>query len=405
MTQYLTLSQRLRRNLLAQAALISGIREKAIEKDWWVTLSLKALFTTPYAQYCIFKGGTSLSKGWKLIERFSEDVDIALEPQAFGMTYKTTPSHSYVKKLKREGCKFTSTELKQALENAFIELGVPKSEISIVAEAIEADRPDKDPQTLFIRYQTVLGSDPYLADEVRIEFGVRSLKDPFSVIQIKSILGDVYPNPAYQEEPFEVSVVDPMKTLLEKMFLLHEKFTQGYPQAARGDRQSRHLYDIVSLIGTAAGKAVLEDTPLFQQLLQHRKHYVRINGIDYDQLMNRTLRFVPTPELLQDFESDYKEMQRSMIYGNSPNFKDLVFSLKYFNARFLLAGFGLNIEQIEEKFVDEYQIEKASESENVIIRRIVSVETVNADIHRFNVAMYNHGDNWMLHELGYVQQS
>ncbi len=78
MTGWLKLTDEQRRISVEQAAIRSGITAKAIEKDWWVTLILKALFESPYAKFFIFKGGTSLSKGWKLIERFSEDVDIAI---------------------------------------------------------------------------------------------------------------------------------------------------------------------------------------------------------------------------------------------------------------------------------------------------------------------------------------
>lgn len=90
MTGWLKLTDEQRRTSIAQAAVASGIAAKAIEKDWWVTLTLKALFESPYAKFFIFKGGTSLSKGWKLIERFSEDIDIALDPMALAGSIKPT---------------------------------------------------------------------------------------------------------------------------------------------------------------------------------------------------------------------------------------------------------------------------------------------------------------------------
>jgi len=95
MTEWLKLTPDQRRTTLEQAFVRSGIQTKAIEKDWWVTLCLKALFRSPYSPYCLFKGGTSLSKGWKIIQRLSEDIDIALAPEAFGMTYQRAPSHSF----------------------------------------------------------------------------------------------------------------------------------------------------------------------------------------------------------------------------------------------------------------------------------------------------------------------
>ncbi len=87
MINWLQLTDEQRKISLEQASLKSGINVKAIEKDWWVTLTLKALFQSAFATQLVFKGGTSLSKCWKLIERFSEDIDIALDPETFGMKY------------------------------------------------------------------------------------------------------------------------------------------------------------------------------------------------------------------------------------------------------------------------------------------------------------------------------
>ena len=103
MTEWLTLSDEQRMTSLEQAQINSGIVPKAIEKDWWVTLVLKALFELHQAIHFVFKGGTSLSKGWGLLSRLSEDIDIALSPEAFKMSYENTPSHSYVKKVKKTG--------------------------------------------------------------------------------------------------------------------------------------------------------------------------------------------------------------------------------------------------------------------------------------------------------------
>src|SRR5258708_33146311 len=112
MVEFLQLPENLRRQIIEQVNVRTGMSLKAIEKDWWVTLVLKALFSLPMRQHFIFKGGTSLSKAWKLIERFSEDIDIALSPEAFGREYRQTPSHSYVKTLKKEGCVYTSNVIK-----------------------------------------------------------------------------------------------------------------------------------------------------------------------------------------------------------------------------------------------------------------------------------------------------
>ncbi|MGF2414798.1 MAG: nucleotidyl transferase AbiEii/AbiGii toxin family protein, partial [Ferruginibacter sp.] len=320
MTGWLKLTDEQRRTSIAQAAVVSGITAKAIEKDWWVTLTLKALFESPYAKFFIFKGGTSLSKGWKLIERFSEDIDIALDPMAFGREYKINPSHTYVKTLKKEGCAFTSTVLLDALKAQFNHLGIPTSAISIEAETVPATIPDRDPQTLFVRYKSLYPPHGYIADEVKIEFSVRSLKDPYATITVQSILVEAFPNIAYAEVPFEVVAVAPQKTLLEKVFLLHEKFLNINPDKIKIERLSRHLYDLIKLMDTETGIKALKDHEFYATLLEHRKSYIRLGNVDYDTLHHSTLSFIPPDSVIEMFRQDYRSMQAAMIYGDSPDF-------------------------------------------------------------------------------------
>src|ERR1017187_8054600 len=152
MTGLLNLSEDQRKRVFEEAALKTGAGMPAntIEKDWWVTLTLKALFAGKYSGHMLFKGGTSLSKGWKLVERFSEDIDIALAAEAFGMTNQENPSKTFVEKLKKKGCDFTSNELKNELKLQFAALGIPDELIKIEAAQIKINMPDKDPQTLLV---------------------------------------------------------------------------------------------------------------------------------------------------------------------------------------------------------------------------------------------------------------
>jgi predicted nucleotidyltransferase component of viral defense system len=177
-TDWLKLTNEQRRGTLESIEYTEGIQSKAAEKDWWVTLTLHALFLGKFKDHLVFKGGTSLSKCFNLIERFSEDIDIALAPEAVGMKYEDKPSKSFIKKLKRMGCEFTSTELKEDIERMFRELGVPKGMIKIEAEPIREDMPDADPQTLFIHYPSLFEPSEYLVDIVRIEVSVRSQTEP-----------------------------------------------------------------------------------------------------------------------------------------------------------------------------------------------------------------------------------
>jgi|CXWL01.1.fsa_nt_gi hypothetical protein len=363
MTGWLKLTDEQRRTSIAQAAVVSGITAKAIEKDWWVTLTLKALFESPYAKFFIFKGGTSLSKGWKLIERFSEDIDIALDPMAFGREYKNNPSHTYVKTLKKEGCAFTSVVLLDALKAQFNHLGIPMNDISIEAEAVPETIPDRDPQTLFVKYKSLYPAHGYIADEVRIEFSVRSLKDPYASITIQSILSEAFPNIAYAETPLEVIAVEPRKTLLEKAFLLHEKFLNINPDKIKIERLSRHLYDLAKLMDTKAGQQVLKDHEFYATLVEHRKNYIRLTGVDYDTLHYSTLSFIPPDAVLEMFRQDYRAMQAAMIYGASTDFDTMIDQLKLLTGRFRLLGESHKLENIIKDAEGNIDEDKGFESE------------------------------------------
>jgi hypothetical protein len=136
MIEFLSLPEERKRQYIRQVNIETGMSEKAVEKDWWVTLVLKAVFALPMSQHFVFKGGTSLSKGWRLVERLSEDIDIALAPEAFGKVYIAEPSHSYVKQLKKEGASFTSSVLASELYLQLREMGAPEYLFSLSVEMI-----------------------------------------------------------------------------------------------------------------------------------------------------------------------------------------------------------------------------------------------------------------------------
>jgi len=265
------------------------------------------------------------------------------------------------------------------METSLRELGVPEGMVNVEAEAVPDNQPDKDPQTLYIRYPSLFDPHPYLADEVKMEFGVRSFREPFAIVPIQSILAEAFPNPAYTETPFDVTVVEPRKTLLEKLFLLHEKFHVADPGSVRFERQSRHPYDIVSLLATPAAKAVLEDRPFYDRLLTHRKHYVRLTGIDYEQLEPHSLLFVPHIEMIEIFRADYEDMQRSMIYGDSPAFDDLLVQLKFFNGRIRLMGTGLDLEDVISQFKEQHKAAMETDSERLTFNDSLSLRTLTGE--------------------------
>jgi hypothetical protein len=201
-----------RRISLNQASLNSGINSKAIEKDWWVTFVLRLLFTSKYATYFAFKGGTSLSKGWGIIDRFSEDIDIALSSEAFGMPYKDKPSKTFVEQLRREGCLFTSNEIVTELRKQFEKLQIPVELYSVEVETIRKNMPDTDPQTIYVSYKSLFKPNPYLPERVKIEFSVRSQNDPSDNREMQTLLNNYNPTELLLRKSFYY-----MKSTIERM--------------------------------------------------------------------------------------------------------------------------------------------------------------------------------------------
>lgn len=336
MIGWLQLTNEQRKAVIDEAEQLSGISAKAIEKDWWVTLVLKALFQSTYRDYMVFKGGTSLSKGWNLISRFSEDIDIALDPQAFGMKYIEHPSKNHVEKLKREGCEFTSNALRVELEKQFKKIGVSEGMITVQAAPVPANHPDTDPQTLLVGYPSLYEPSTYIADEVKIEVSVRSLRIPFTAVAIESLLHAINPKSTYAETPFLVDAVEPKKTFLEKIFLLHEEFGKPDKTKIKTERMSRHLYDLFKMMHTEIAANALADDELYDHLIQHREWYSRISWVDYKSLGHTTVSFLPSAEMMDDYQKDYQTMQEQMIYEDAAPFDKVITDLKLLQGKLRL---------------------------------------------------------------------
>ena len=311
-----------------EASRIAGISAKAIEKDWWVTLSLKLLFNTPYAIHFAFKGGTSLSKGWQLIDRFSEDIDISLSSEAVGIAYAEKPSKTFVEQLRRAGCSFTSNELMEALKAEFRSSQVPENLYSIEAESIPVDMPDTDPQALYVNFVSLFDPNPYLPDRVKIEFSVRSLKEPSIKRSMRSLLDTHFPNENYIEENCEVLTILPQRTLIEKMLLLHEEYNRDELAKMRTERMSRHYYDLFQLSRQNFSSVTLRNNDFIEEIIEHRKYYSRLKRFDYSTLKRGRISIIPPADILKALEQDYAIMKAEMIYGNPPTFEKIIQAMK-----------------------------------------------------------------------------
>ena len=329
-TAWIKLPEKDKITILEQTAARTGYVVQAIEKDWWVTTVLEALFSLPFADHLSFKGGTSLSKCWQLVNRFSEDVDIAINREFLGFGGELSKNKRN-DGLRRAACTFVRGKMKQGVEEQLLTMGLTKVMFSVIVN--ETPVSTTDPETIEVHYKSLFAAASYIQTRVLIEVSGRSMAEPIESINIKTLVATTFPNVPYADTEFAVRAVSPKRTFLEKAFLLHEELHRA-EGLMRVERMSRHLYDLEKLMDTAMATEALADMEFYNSVIEHRRLFIGLNGFDYDTLQPATINFVPPANILKDWEDDYIKMQRSMIQGNSLPFADLIARINLLNERF-----------------------------------------------------------------------
>ena len=325
--KWFELAEDTRKEILNQTAARIGLPAIAVEKDWWVTLALRIVFSLDISNRIIFKGGTSLSKGWNLIERFSEDIDLALDREYLG--FKGDLSKNQIKNLRKASYKFITGDFTEMIKSKIIELKIPDLTV------IKSDNSDSDtdPIILELDYASLFTKPDYIRSKVLIEIGSRSLMEPTEIRKIISLTDELFMDNDFSEEALFIPSVLPKRTFLEKAFLLHEEFQKPL-ENIRVNRLSRHLYDLDKLKDIEHGVEALKDIDLYKAIVKHREIFNALRGIDYSKLSPDKIDFVPPDSILNLWEADYRAMQESMIFGESKSFTDLVESIEELRDRF-----------------------------------------------------------------------
>lgn len=318
---WFSLPQKTRKGTLIQTGIRAGLPATAVEKDWWVTLALKAVFALPFSEHLVFKGGTSLSKGWSLIERFSEDIDLAIDRKFLG--YEGDLSKTQIKKLRKSSCTFISGDFVGALTDQLRSWNIP----NVTPAVPDVKDSDADPLVIELQYETLTDAITYLQPRILIEIGARSLIEPSTDRGIQSLIGKYFEGQKFADDVVPIATVLPKRTFLEKIFLLHEEF-QKPTKNIRVDRLSRHLYDLERLMDTEHGREAIEDDDLYEQIVAHRKKFNTIRGIDYANHARNKINVIPPEPVISRWEKDYQTMRESMIYGDTVSFDTLLTRLR-----------------------------------------------------------------------------
>lgn len=327
--RFSTLGDEEKKMLFARTSEQTKLAVQVIEKDWWVTIVLRLLSQSSCAGHLSFKGGTSLSKAWGLIDRFSEDADLALDHTFFGID---NTSRSQRLKLRKESRQFIIQTLSSELNDALAAFGCNGYTVEPVTMVHDKEIDgDQDPTVIMVRYKSLYPSLlSYLQPAVKIEISCLSMKEPVAPRGLSSLVSQCIPALG-QDDAFVMNTVLPTRTLLEKAFLLNEEYQRDHP---RSFRMSRHLYDLERMMDTEYGLSALSDMNLYRAIVQHRREYYCLKYVDYDSNSPDRIQICPPDNLLPEWRADYETMRKSFIYGKSLPFDDLIYRIHILQDRF-----------------------------------------------------------------------
>lgn len=330
--QQLSLSER-----IASAQAVASkmdIDECAVEKDWWVCVVLKALFNTEAGGYLLFKGGTSLSKGWKLINRFSEDIDLSIGREFFatkGCRCAHPENNTQLKNLRKFSRDYIHETLSKQLGQELTRMGVAGFTIkNQTEEATEAGlmkiSHDSDPTVIFVEYDSVFPNHAdNIQQRIKVEVSCLAMSEPFEVKGISSLIHEQF-SEVDEDLSMNIRLVTPSRTFLEKVFLLNEEFQKEEPRSLR---MSRHMYDLERIISTTYCTEALQDTRLYAEVVEHRRKYYHLGYVNYDLDYPPHISIIPEGKTLEAYRRDYEDnMVDGYIYGKAIPFNDLIERLK-----------------------------------------------------------------------------
>jgi len=272
-----------------------------------------------------------LSKCWHIIERFSEDVDIAINRELLGFSEELS-DNQIRKKLRKKSNLFIKETLSIDLTKQMKNHGI-NSDLFFVNVEFSEDS-SKDPLIIEIRYKSVIERPTYINPLVKLEIGCRSMREPFKKVKIQSLIDETFSDTQFSDKPFEVSAVVPQRTFIEKLCLLQEEFAKPQ-ELVRTNRMSRHLYDIVKMMD----KPILTIPEAFYiknlwtSVIEHRQKFVKITNFDYELLKPKNINIIPPNFIISQWQQDYETMQETMIYGESLPFNKLINKIKQLNEK------------------------------------------------------------------------
>jgi hypothetical protein len=311
-----------------------GLQAVSVEKDFWVCWTLRELFSLPgIGGHLTFKGGTSLSKVWKVIHRFSEDIDISLSREWLGFTGARDPESAPSRKQRTRLLEELSTTCAEKLRVEVAPALHARFSATLGTNGWSLVIAPDDPQTLLFAYPSVFGTDAgagYVRPVVKIECGARSDRWPVAEQSLTPYIAEAFPT-AFPSAAFHVPVLDIERTFWEKATILHAEVHRPADKAVP-DRFSRHYADLAALAAHPTGDLALGRDDLRARVVAHKQVFFPATWANYETAVPGTFKLIPPAARLDALSTDYRAMQ-DMFFRPQPTWDELIATLRALESR------------------------------------------------------------------------
>jgi hypothetical protein len=311
-----------RRELFNRTARRMGVSETIVEKDFWVCFLLDLLFHhSQDATHFCFKGGTSLSKGYGVIRRFSEDIDLILDWRLLGYsrdepwTERTNNQQDHL-----------NEEMGERTNKYLTEVLMPEIEGlagTYVREQVQLHVEGNSEQTICFAYPHLF-HDSYVMPEIRLEIGALAAWTPYGDRMIHPYAADYYPD-VFKQANTAIRTVEARRTFWEKATILHREAHRT--DGRLPERYSRHYYDLYMLSQTPIKEEALEDLELLRTVVRFNERFYRSSWARYEDATPEKIRLVPSDATIARLAEDYGNMQE-MLFGDKPSFDVIMQGLR-----------------------------------------------------------------------------
>lgn len=321
-TAFLSLALPEQSEILNSFAQTLGRSAQVLEKDIWVCWTLDRLFSIPNAKPMAFKGGTSLSKAYRIIERFSEDVDVTLDlrtetdPDPFAAGRSKSQRNDYGKVLIKRLRDYTQTTL------------LPYFQQSLRNSCAGAGRVEVVDSGLYIYYPTVHSElDGYIQPRVFLELGARNAAVPTEAFTLQAEVSSIAPSGLHFPAA-RVDVLTIERTFWEKATLIHVACLLGQLKP-NAERISRHWFDLVQLDNAGITERAMSIPDLLEDVVRYKQTFFKVpHDGDYQDCLKRAFQLVPAGVMLTQLETDYDQMiSARMLHGQPLAFSNLLESI------------------------------------------------------------------------------